>query len=129
MARLEQIDDALLKVLERPHMPDLIEIYSVLPWALSWQETQLITRIQYLGKRISKNLHPNDFEDLFSSIFKEKLNHLPKTDKTSLHMAVNMWIRNLVIRNRVGSYARDEKLQTKINLELSNWDAARILLQ
>ncbi|GKB42278.1 hypothetical protein Tco_0887220, partial [Tanacetum coccineum] len=25
----------------------------------------------------------------------EKLNHLPKTDKTSLHTAVNMWIRNL----------------------------------
>ncbi|GKF76627.1 hypothetical protein Tco_0229097 [Tanacetum coccineum] len=32
----------------------------------------------------------------------EKLNHLPKTDKTSLHTAVNMWIRNLVIRNHVG---------------------------
>ncbi|GJQ89411.1 hypothetical protein Tco_0000550 [Tanacetum coccineum] len=32
-----------------------------------------------------KNLHPNDFEDLFLLNIQEKLNHLPKTDKTSLH--------------------------------------------
>ncbi|GJY88784.1 hypothetical protein Tco_0503412 [Tanacetum coccineum] len=42
-----------------------------------------------------KSLHPNDFEDLFLLNIQEKLNHLPKTDKTSLHTAVNMWIRNL----------------------------------
>ncbi|GJZ60559.1 ribonuclease H-like domain-containing protein [Tanacetum coccineum] len=42
-----------------------------------------------------KRLHPNDFEDLFLLNIQEKLNHLPKTDKTSLHTAVNMWIRNL----------------------------------
>ncbi|GKB06140.1 hypothetical protein Tco_0834373 [Tanacetum coccineum] len=42
-----------------------------------------------------KNLYPNDFEDLFLLNIQEKLNHLPKTDKTSLHTAVNMWIRNL----------------------------------
>ncbi|GKA50050.1 hypothetical protein Tco_0743123 [Tanacetum coccineum] len=46
-------------------------------------------------KVISKNLHPNDFEDMCLLNIQEKLNHLPKTDKTSLHMAVNMWIRNL----------------------------------
>ncbi|GKC27045.1 hypothetical protein Tco_1034339 [Tanacetum coccineum] len=34
-----------------------------------------------------KNLHPNDFEDLFLLNIQEKLNHLPKTDKTSLHTA------------------------------------------
>ncbi|GKC40215.1 hypothetical protein Tco_1052599 [Tanacetum coccineum] len=28
-----------------------------------------------------KNLHPNDFEDLFLLNIQEKLNHLPKTDK------------------------------------------------
>ncbi|GKF00622.1 hypothetical protein Tco_0027545, partial [Tanacetum coccineum] len=39
-----------------------------------------------------KNLHLNDFEDLFLLNIQEKLNHLPKTDKTSLHTAVNMWI-------------------------------------
>ncbi|GJR00306.1 hypothetical protein Tco_0523290 [Tanacetum coccineum] len=34
---------------------------------------------------------------LFLLNIQEKLNHLPKTDKTSLHMAVNMWIRNLAV--------------------------------
>ncbi|GJY34261.1 hypothetical protein Tco_0418730 [Tanacetum coccineum] len=66
-----------------------------------------------------KNLHPNDFEDLFLLNIQEKLNHLPKTDKTSLHTAVNMWIRNLVIRNRVGDLQLGiESYQTKINLDV-----------
>ncbi|GKC30817.1 hypothetical protein Tco_1038111 [Tanacetum coccineum] len=53
-----------------------------------------------ISKKDFKNLHPNDFEDLFLLNIQEKLNHLPKTDKTSLHMVVNMWIRNLVIKNQ-----------------------------
>ncbi|GJY71841.1 hypothetical protein Tco_0475544 [Tanacetum coccineum] len=72
-----------------------------------------------------KNLHPNDFEDLFLLNIQEKLNHLPKTDKTCLHTTVNMWIRNMVIRNRVGDLQLGiESYQTKINLERPNWDAA-----
>ncbi|GJR51658.1 hypothetical protein Tco_1402179 [Tanacetum coccineum] len=63
----------------------------------------ILRRADYQEYKISekdfKNLHPNDFKDLFLLNIQEKLNHLPKTDKTSLHMAVNMWIRNLVIRN------------------------------
>ncbi|GJV09041.1 hypothetical protein Tco_1346697 [Tanacetum coccineum] len=59
----------------------------------------ILRRADYQEYKISekdfKNLHPNDFEDLFLLNIQEKLNHLPKTDKTSLHMAVNMWIRNL----------------------------------
>ncbi|GKA65866.1 hypothetical protein Tco_0765573 [Tanacetum coccineum] len=66
----------------------------------------ILHRADYQEYKISekdfKNLHPNDFEDLFLLNIQEKLNHLPKTDKTSLHTAINMWIRNLVIRNRVG---------------------------
>ncbi|GJS36269.1 hypothetical protein Tco_0534651 [Tanacetum coccineum] len=59
------------------------------------------------------------------SISRKKLNHLPKTDKISLHTVVNMWIRNLVIRNRVGDLQLGiESYQTKINLERPNWDAA-----
>ncbi|GJR88862.1 hypothetical protein Tco_0212873 [Tanacetum coccineum] len=53
-----------------------------------------------------------------ASLTGEKLNHLPKTDKTSLHTAVNMW-------NRVGDLQLGiESYQTKINLERPNWDAA-----
>ncbi|GJR49232.1 hypothetical protein Tco_1399753 [Tanacetum coccineum] len=67
----------------------------------SYSQTQeiILRRADYQEYKISekdfKNLHPNDFEDLFLLNIQEKLNHLPKTDKTSLHTAVNMWIRNL----------------------------------
>ncbi|GJU95992.1 hypothetical protein Tco_1320748 [Tanacetum coccineum] len=89
----------------------------------------ILRRADYQEYKISekdfKNLHPNDFEDLFLLNIQEKLNHLPKTDKTSLHTALNMWIRNLVIRNRVGDLQLGiESYQTKINLERPNWDAA-----
>ncbi|GJZ10754.1 hypothetical protein Tco_0545513 [Tanacetum coccineum] len=41
-----------------------------------------------------RNLHPNDFEDLFLLNIQEKLNHLPKTDKPSFTQCkFNMWIR------------------------------------
>ncbi|GJW58460.1 putative ribonuclease H-like domain-containing protein [Tanacetum coccineum] len=86
----------------------------------------ILRRADYQEYKISekdfKNLHPNDFEDLFLLNIQD---HLPKTDKTSLHTAVNMWIRNLVIRNRVGDLQLGiESYQTKINLERPNWDAA-----
>ncbi|GJR63942.1 hypothetical protein Tco_0010007 [Tanacetum coccineum] len=89
----------------------------------------ILRRADYQEYKISekdfKNLHPNDFEDLFLLNIQEKLNHLPKTDNTSLHMAVNMWIRNLVIKNRMGDLQLGiESYQTKINLERPNWDAA-----
>ncbi|GJT53650.1 hypothetical protein Tco_0988704 [Tanacetum coccineum] len=89
----------------------------------------ILRRADYQEYKISekdfKNLHPNDCEDLFLLNIQEKFNHLPKTDKTNLHTAVNMWIRNLVIRNRVGDLQLGiESYQTKINLERPNWDAA-----
>ncbi|GJU39066.1 hypothetical protein Tco_1192023 [Tanacetum coccineum] len=89
----------------------------------------ILRRADYQEYKISekdfKNLHPNDFEDLFLLNIQEKLNHLPKTDKTSLHTAVNMWIRNLVIRNRVGTYSSGlRELSIKDQLERPNWDAA-----
>ncbi|GKA65403.1 hypothetical protein Tco_0765110 [Tanacetum coccineum] len=89
----------------------------------------ILRRADYQEFKISekdfKNLHPNDFEDLFLLNIQEKLNHLPKTDKTSLHTAINMWIRNLVIRNHVGDLQLGiESYQTKINFERPNWNAA-----
>ncbi|GJY58055.1 hypothetical protein Tco_0457947 [Tanacetum coccineum] len=88
----------------------------------------ILHRADYQEYKISendfKNLHLNYFEDLFPLNIQKKLNHLPKTDKTSLHTSVNMWIRNLVIRNRVGDLQLGiESYQTKINLERLNWDA------
>ncbi|GJU91335.1 retrovirus-related pol polyprotein from transposon TNT 1-94 [Tanacetum coccineum] len=81
-----------------------------------YQETNL--------RKDFKNLSSNDFEDLFLLKFQEKLNHLPKTDKTSIHMTVNMWIRNLVTESCGDLQLGIESYQTKINLERPNWDAA-----
>nr|GEZ88956.1 hypothetical protein [Tanacetum cinerariifolium] len=48
-----------------------------------------------------KNLHPNDFEDLYLLHLQGKLNHLSRSDKVNMFNAVNMWIRNIVIKKRV----------------------------
>ncbi|GJW42109.1 hypothetical protein Tco_0070908 [Tanacetum coccineum] len=45
-----------------------------------------------------KNLHPNDFEDMYLLHLQGKLNHLSSADKVLLFNAINMWRRNLVIR-------------------------------
>ncbi|GKA62588.1 hypothetical protein Tco_0762107 [Tanacetum coccineum] len=108
---------------------DISAVYGITHWWFRRKEFYINKHTDYQEYKISekdfKNLHPNDFEDLFLLNIQEKLNHLPKTDKTSLHTAVNMWIRNLVIRNRVGDLQLGiESYQTKINLERPNWDAA-----
>ncbi|GJT66440.1 hypothetical protein Tco_1017920 [Tanacetum coccineum] len=48
-----------------------------------------------------KDLYPSDFEDLYLLNLQGHLNHLPPKDKKILSTAVNLWIRNLVIRKRV----------------------------
>ncbi|GJX53445.1 hypothetical protein Tco_0281814 [Tanacetum coccineum] len=45
-----------------------------------------------------KNLHPNDFEGLYLLHLHGNLNH---ADKVHLFNTVNLWIRNIVIRQRV----------------------------
>ncbi|GJX67098.1 hypothetical protein Tco_0302825 [Tanacetum coccineum] len=74
----------------------------------------ILRRADYQEYKISekdfKNLHPNDFEDLFLLNIQEKLNHLPKTDKTSLHTAVNMWIRNLSPKPRAEGLSLSHEL-------------------
>ncbi|GJZ13085.1 hypothetical protein Tco_0548315 [Tanacetum coccineum] len=59
------------------------------------ENTECYNQEYKISEKDFKNIHPNDFEDLFLLNIQEKLNHLPKTDKISLHIAVNMWIRNL----------------------------------
>ncbi|GKC55862.1 hypothetical protein Tco_1083460, partial [Tanacetum coccineum] len=88
----------------------------------------ILRRANYKEYKISekdfKNLHPNDFEDLYLLNIQDKLNHLSKSDKIHLHIAVNIWIRNLVIRNHVGDLQLGiESYQTKLNLKRPNWDA------
>ncbi|GKC62762.1 hypothetical protein Tco_1095360 [Tanacetum coccineum] len=94
----------------------------------------VLRRADYKEYKISekdfKNLHPNDFEDLFLLHLQDKLNHLPKLDKVNLHTTVNIWIRNIVIRKRVEDLRLGVKsYQTKLNLEQPNWDASDFLFK
>ncbi|GJV10065.1 hypothetical protein Tco_1351606 [Tanacetum coccineum] len=107
---LEELVPSLWVESEREY--DISAVYGITHWWFrrkefyinkhsesSDREAIILRRADYQEYKISekdfKNLHPNDFEDLFLLNIQEKLNHLPKTDKTSLHTAVNMWIRNL----------------------------------
>ncbi|GJZ18908.1 hypothetical protein Tco_0555498, partial [Tanacetum coccineum] len=51
-------------------------------------------------------------------------------DLQKIHTAVNMWIRNIVIRKRVEDLQLGvESYQTKLNLEQPNWDASDFLFK
>ncbi|GJY57508.1 hypothetical protein Tco_0456623 [Tanacetum coccineum] len=54
-----------------------------------------------ISEAVFKNLHPNAFEDLYLLHLQGKLNHLSGADKVQLFNAVNLWIRNIVIRQRM----------------------------
>ncbi|GJT28835.1 hypothetical protein Tco_0909110 [Tanacetum coccineum] len=77
-----------------------------------------------------KNLHLNDFEDMHLLHLQGNLNHLSGADKVHLFNAVNMWIRNIVIRQRVEDLQlRIECYQTKLNLTQMSWDAIDFLFK
>ncbi|GJU01921.1 hypothetical protein Tco_1112259 [Tanacetum coccineum] len=101
---LEELVPSLWVESEREY--DISAVYGITHWVCPgvrknriYLREIILRRADYQEYKISekdfKNLHPNDFEDLFLLNIQEKLNHLPKTDKTSLHTTVNIWIRNL----------------------------------
>ncbi|GJV55428.1 hypothetical protein Tco_1456433 [Tanacetum coccineum] len=62
--------------------------------------------------------------DYMKTIVLRHLNHLPPQDKKILSTAVNLWIRNLVIRQRVEDFQLGiESYQTQLNLTKPRWDA------
>ncbi|GJV07414.1 hypothetical protein Tco_1345070 [Tanacetum coccineum] len=94
----------------------------------------VLRRADYNEYKISKsnfkNLYPDDFEDLYFLHLQGKLNHLPRFDKVHLFNAVNLWIRNLVIKQRVADLQLGiESYQTKLNLTQSSWDALDFLFK
>ncbi|GJV94636.1 hypothetical protein Tco_1546213, partial [Tanacetum coccineum] len=83
-----------------------------------------------ISKADFKNLHPNDFEDMYPIHLQGQLNHLSGDDKVHLFNAVNMWIRNIVIRKRVEDLQLEiEIYQTKLNLTQPDWDASDFLFK
>ncbi|GKA23261.1 hypothetical protein Tco_0709223 [Tanacetum coccineum] len=77
-----------------------------------------------------KNLHPNDFEDMYLLHLQGKLNHLSGANKVHLFNAVNLWIRNIVIRQCVEDLKLGiESYQTKLNLTQPRWNATDFLFK
>ncbi|GJS93822.1 hypothetical protein Tco_0800790 [Tanacetum coccineum] len=77
-----------------------------------------------------KNLHPNNFEDIYLLHIQGKLNHLSRSDKVNLFNAVNLWIRNIVLKKRVEYLQLNiQSYRTKINLTELNWDASDFLFK
>ncbi|GJR95163.1 hypothetical protein Tco_0267337 [Tanacetum coccineum] len=77
-----------------------------------------------IAKSDFKDLYPSDFEDLYLLNLQGHLNHLPPKDKKILSTAVNLWIRNLVIRKRVEDFQLGiESYQTQLNLTKPHWEA------
>ncbi|GJW43881.1 hypothetical protein Tco_0072680 [Tanacetum coccineum] len=94
----------------------------------------VLRRANYKEYKISeadfKNLYPNDFEDLYLLHLQGKLNHLSGADKVHLFNIVNLWIRNIVIRQCVEDLQlRIESYQTELNLTQSSWDATDFLFK
>ncbi|GKB44503.1 hypothetical protein Tco_0889445 [Tanacetum coccineum] len=94
----------------------------------------VLRRADYKEYKISesdfKNLHPNDFEDMYLLHLQGKLNHLSGSDKVNLLNTVNLWIRNIVIRIRVEDLQLGiESYQTKLNLTKPSWDATDFLFK
>ncbi|GKA55712.1 hypothetical protein Tco_0754784 [Tanacetum coccineum] len=77
-----------------------------------------------IAEKDFKNLYPSDFEDLNLLLLQGHLNHLPGSDIRMLSTAVKLWIRNLVIRQRVEDFQLDiESYQKQLNLTKPRWDA------
>ncbi|GJR42262.1 hypothetical protein Tco_1310365 [Tanacetum coccineum] len=94
----------------------------------------VLRRADYKEYKISKadfkNQDPNDFEDLYLLHLQVHLNHLSGADKVYLFNAVNLWIRNIVIRKRVEDLQLGiESYQTKLNLTQPDWDALDFLFK
>ncbi|GJV95989.1 hypothetical protein Tco_1547566 [Tanacetum coccineum] len=77
-----------------------------------------------------KNLHPSNFEDLYLLNLLGKLNYLFGADKVHLSTTVNLWNRNIVIRQCVEDLQLGIKsYQTKLNITQPSWDATDFLFK
>ncbi|GJW12293.1 hypothetical protein Tco_1578120 [Tanacetum coccineum] len=77
-----------------------------------------------IAERDFKYMYPSDFEDLYLLNLQGHLNHLSPDDKKVLTTAINLWIRNLVIRQRVEDFQLGiESYQTQLNLTKPRWAA------
>nr|GEV63238.1 hypothetical protein [Tanacetum cinerariifolium] len=94
----------------------------------------VLRRADYKECKISeadlKNPHTNDFKDMYMLNLQGKLNHLFGADKVHLSTVVNLWTRNIVIRQCVEDLQLGiESYQTKLNITQSRRDANDFLFK
>ncbi|GKA55949.1 hypothetical protein Tco_0755021 [Tanacetum coccineum] len=92
----------------------------------------VLRRADYKEYKISeadfKNMHPNDFEDMYLLNLQGKLNYLSGADKVHLSTAINLWTRNIVIRQCMeDSQLGIDSYQMKLNITQPRWDATNFL--
>nr|GEU87235.1 hypothetical protein [Tanacetum cinerariifolium] len=103
-----------------------IEVFSM--YGYDYMKKIVLRRVNLnehiIAERYFKYLYPSDFEDLYLLNLQSHLNHLPPKDKKILTTAVNLWIRHLVIRQRVEDFHLGiESYQTQLNFTKPRWDA------
>ncbi|GKE05384.1 hypothetical protein Tco_1397402, partial [Tanacetum coccineum] len=120
----------------RSHMRilNVVSLKTLERYGYAYLKEIVLLRADYKEYKISeadfKNLHPNNFEDLYLLHLQGQLNHLSGDDKVHLFNAVNMWIRNIVIKKRVEDLQLGvESYQTKLNLTQPDWDASNFLFK
>ncbi|GKE06110.1 E-beta-farnesene synthase, partial [Tanacetum coccineum] len=94
----------------RTHMGILsvvrIEVFSL--YECDYMKTIILRRADLkeytIAERDFKYLYPSDFEDLYLLNLQGHLNHIPLEDKKILTTAVNLWTKNLVIRQHVEDF-------------------------
>ncbi|GKB62682.1 hypothetical protein Tco_0918868 [Tanacetum coccineum] len=130
--RLEELVPNLWAKSEREY--DISAAYGISHYGYTYLKEIILRRADYNEYKISeadfKNLHPNDFEDLNLLHLQGKLDHLSGADKVHLSTAVNLWTRNIVIRQRVEDLQlRIKSYQTKLNLTQLRWDLTNFLFK
>ncbi|GJY63927.1 hypothetical protein Tco_0465387 [Tanacetum coccineum] len=114
----------------RTHMRILsvVRIEVFLMYGYNYMKKIVLRRVDLkeyvISERDFKYMYPSDFEDLYLLNLQGHLNHLSPEDKKILTTAVNLWTRNLVIRQRVEDFQLGiESYQTQLNLTKPRWDA------
>ncbi|GJZ66042.1 hypothetical protein Tco_0622738 [Tanacetum coccineum] len=96
-------------------------------WIEEDQENRRAVKDSYAYLNVKgdfKDMYPSDFEDLYLLNLQGHLNHLSPEDKKILTTAVNLWTRNLVIRQRVEDFQLGiESYQTQLDLTKPRWEA------
>ncbi|GJT79578.1 hypothetical protein Tco_1053920 [Tanacetum coccineum] len=91
----------------RSHMRilNVVSLKTLERYGYTYLKDIVLRRADYKEYKISeadfKNLHPNDFEDLYLLHLQGQLNHLSGDDKVHLFNIVNLWIRNIIIKKYV----------------------------